>query len=169
VKDHKLPDEVLIRAAKSFSGAQGKKCLGAPISSPGGLGQFPPPPPSTALFLIVFSRYQLTVIIFSQETMPTKADKEELEELRKKTQGFTCLFIIFDHISTVLSELTITLHPELPDDLIRQLNELNTKMKNMINWKDEMINKVDNIDCIVCNAETIKAYTLYININLNSC
>ncbi|CAB3998642.1 Hypothetical predicted protein [Paramuricea clavata] len=51
-----------------------------------------------------------------QETMPTKADKEDLEELRKKTQ-------------------------ELPDDLIRQLNELNTKMKNMINWKDEMINK----------------------------
>ncbi len=43
-------------------------------------------------------------------------------------------------------ELTIASHSsELPDDLIRQLNELNTEMKNMMNWKDEMINKVDNI------------------------
>ena len=38
---------------------------------------------------------------------------------------------------------------DVPDDLITQLNELNTKMKNMINWKDEIINKVIEVNYIM--------------------
>jgi hypothetical protein len=47
---------------------------------------------------------------------------------------------------------------ELPDDLLKQLDELNTKMENMINWKDEMMNKVL---IVLCSFQSIK------NINNN--
>jgi hypothetical protein len=47
---------------------------------------------------------------------------------------------------------------ELPDDLLKQLDELNTKMENMINWKDEMMNKVL---IVLCSFQSIK------NINSN--
>lgn len=50
-----------------------------------------------------------------QETMPLKADKEDLEEFRRR--------------------------PDVPEDIIDQLNGLKTRMQNMINWKDDMINK----------------------------
>jgi hypothetical protein len=47
---------------------------------------------------------------------------------------------------------------ELPDDLLKQLDELNTKMENMTNWKDEMMNKVL---IVLCSFQSIK------NINSN--
>lgn len=50
-----------------------------------------------------------------QETMPKKADKKELDELRKR--------------------------PDVPEDIMAQLDRLKTQMQNMINWKDDMINK----------------------------
>ena len=45
----------------------------------------------------------------------------------------------------ILTTIIIYHYKELPDDLINQLNELNKKMEDMMNWKDEMINKVDYI------------------------
>lgn len=50
-----------------------------------------------------------------QETMPKKADKKDLDELRRR--------------------------PDVPEDIMAQINALKTQMQNMTNWKDEMINK----------------------------
>ena len=66
------------------------------------------------------------------------------------------LSIVLDTVSGLqLNNHYIFLFPELPDDLIRQLNKITTELKNMMNWKDEMVDKVDNIDDIDCIASML--------------
>lgn len=73
--------------------------------------------------------------------------------------------IVLDTVSGLqINNNYIVLFSELPDDLIRQLNKITTELKNMMDWKDEMMNKVDNIDDIDCIASML--YLVFITLKL---